>query len=152
MQAGGYFWPRMTLTFALNELAAAAAQVYAAFGHIRCWCFYAPMGSGKTTFVHALCTQVLGVTDAVGSPTFALMNVYQSPVAGELIHMDWYRLADAEEAIDAGIEDALGSKAFCLIEWPEKAAVLLPETYVKIEIELISYAQRRLHAAIVHES
>lgn len=140
----------MTLTFSRAELSGMAARLYEAFGHIRCWAFFAPMGSGKTTFIHALCSGILQVSDPVSSPTFALMNVYESPVAGEVIHMDWYRLVDVQEAVEAGVEEALFSPAFCLVEWPEKAGSLLPDTYLRIEIELISPEERRFHARIVH--
>ena len=110
----------------------------------RVFCFYGEMGAGKTTFIHALC-ELLEVKDSISSPTFAIINEYQSPVSGSIFHMDWYRLKDEEEAIQAGIEDALLSKNLCFIEWPEKAASLLPDDVFNVHIELLDANTRRLY-------
>lgn len=109
------------------------------------WAFYAPMGAGKTTFIHVLCKEILQVQDTISSPTFAIINEYKSPEAGVIYHMDWYRLKDEEEAIRAGAEDALFSKNLCLIEWPEKAKNLLPEDTFEIHIKVIDSTTRRLY-------
>ncbi len=113
------------------------------FSHKKIWAFYAPMGAGKTTFIHALC-ETLEVKDAISSPTFAIINEYKSAVAGTIFHMDWYRLKDEEEAQQAGVEDCLLSGNFCLVEWPEKAEGLLPEDVLHISIELINENIRRI--------
>ncbi len=107
------------------------------------WAFYAAMGSGKTTFIHALCEE-LGVKSAISSPTFAIINEYTSSEVGSILHMDWYRLKDEEEAIHAGVEDSLLSGSLCLVEWPEKAAGLLPDDCLRIHIELLDEKTRRL--------
>jgi len=108
------------------------------------WIFHAGMGTGKTSFIHALC-EVLEVKDTVTSPTFALINEYESPIAGIIYHMDWYRLKDEEEAIQAGIEEALLSGNLCLIEWPEKASGLLPEKPFEVFMEILDEKMRRLY-------
>ncbi len=112
----------------------------------RVWAFHAPMGAGKTTFIHALC-ELLEVKDSISSPTFAIINEYQSPLAGTIFHMDWYRLKGEEEAIQAGIEDTLLSKNLCLVEWPENAAALLPEDVFNVYIEILNATTRRLHTS-----
>lgn len=58
--------------------------------------------------------------------------------------MDWYRLKDGQEAIQAGMEDALLSNNYCFIEWPEIAAELLPENVFVINIELIDENTRKI--------
>ncbi|HEX8357913.1 MAG TPA: tRNA (adenosine(37)-N6)-threonylcarbamoyltransferase complex ATPase subunit type 1 TsaE, partial [Segetibacter sp.] len=64
---------------------------------------------------------------------------------GQLIyHMDWYRLKDEEEAIQAGVEDYLQGKYLCLIEWPERAAGLLPEECLHITITAEDEQTRRI--------
>jgi tRNA threonylcarbamoyladenosine biosynthesis protein TsaE len=102
------------------------------------------MGTGKTSFIHALC-EVLEVKDTVSSPSYALINEYESPIAGTIYHMDWYRLKDEEEAIQAGIEDAITSGNLCFIEWPEKAAGLLPEKPFEVYMEILNEKMRRLY-------
>jgi tRNA threonylcarbamoyladenosine biosynthesis protein TsaE len=105
------------------------------------------MGAGKTTFIHHLC-DYLGVEDAVSSPTFALINEYHFLNNGQdktIYHMDWYRINSEEEAINAGIEDALLNKdAYCFVEWPEKAIHLLPQPYLWIEIEVLDETKRKM--------
>jgi tRNA threonylcarbamoyladenosine biosynthesis protein TsaE len=104
------------------------------------------MSAGKTTVIHALCNY-LGVTDAVSSPTFALINEYHFEQEGRdrtIYHMDWYRLRDTAEAIGAGLEDALSpNDAYCFVEWPEKALELLPTPYLWIDIKLGAQPEER---------
>src|SRR4051812_5570638 len=101
------------------------------------------MGAGKTTLIHAICTH-LKITETISSPTFALINEYLSPVAGTIYHMDWYRLKTDEEAIQAGMEDAILSKNYCFIEWAEKAEAILPDNTFKINIELVDENTRKI--------
>jgi tRNA threonylcarbamoyladenosine biosynthesis protein TsaE len=95
--------------------------------------FYGKMGAGKTTFIKAIC-EVLEVKDTVSSPTFAIINEYNSNLAGPIYHFDFYRIKDKTELYDFGYEDYVYSGNICFIEWPEKAEDLLPAETVKIEI------------------
>ena len=137
----------MDVQFNLEDIHRIAQQLWSQSRSFTTWAFYAPMGSGKTTFIHALCN-TLGVTTAVSSPTFAIINEYKSPDAGTIYHMDWYRLKDEEEAIQAGVEDALLNGNLCLVEWPEKAEALLPENTLKIHLEWVDSHTRRLYTTI----
>jgi tRNA threonylcarbamoyladenosine biosynthesis protein TsaE len=108
--------------------------------------FHGPMGSGKTTFIHALC-DVKGVKDVVGSPTFSIINEYEYDCEGTkkvLFHIDLYRLKDEEEAMRAGVEDVLFSGNICLLEWPEKAPGIFPDDKVDVFIEVLDDKTRRL--------
>lgn len=126
----------MILEFTQENIAEAARQAWEYGKKHSVWAFAAPMGAGKTTFISTLCREVLGVKDVVSSPTFAIINQYQSGVAGTIYHMDWYRLKGEEEAVMAGVEECLTSGYLCLVEWPEKAAGLLPEDSITISIQL----------------
>ena len=87
--------------------------------------FDGPMGSGKTTLIKEIAT-LLGVNDVTSSPTFSLVNEYESD-SGEIIyHFDFYRIETEDEAYDMGIEEYLDSDAWCFIEWPDKVQNLLP--------------------------
>lgn len=96
--------------------------------------FYAPMGSGKTTFTTALC-RVLGVReDAVSSPTFSIINEYRT-VAGEPVyHFDFYRITRIAEALDIGFYDYVDSGSLCIMEWPENIEDLLPDETLRVHI------------------
>jgi tRNA threonylcarbamoyladenosine biosynthesis protein TsaE len=133
----------MNVGITLRNIKSVAAKLWEEYKGYSVWALHGEMGSGKTTFVHALC-EVLQVKDVISSPTFAIINEYRSPLAGTVYHMDWYRLKNEEEAVQAGIEDALLSGNLCLIEWPDKAAGLLPDEVVNIYLEATDMNTRKL--------
>jgi tRNA threonylcarbamoyladenosine biosynthesis protein TsaE len=132
----------MILEFTKEDITSAAQKVWEYGKKYSVWAFHAPMGAGKTTFISALCKEVLDVKESISSPTFAIINQYRSPIAGIIYHMDWYRLKSEEEAIQAGVEDAIIHDSLCLIEWPEVAPALLPDTSLHIHIELLGDNRR----------
>jgi tRNA threonylcarbamoyladenosine biosynthesis protein TsaE len=133
----------MNTSFHLSQIKDIAAQLWQEGREKKVWAFYAPMGAGKTTLIHAIC-DVLNVKDAVGSPTFAIINEYRSPVAGIIFHMDWYRIKDETEDIQAGCEDCMESGNICFIEWPEKAFDLLPVDALHIHLRILNECEREL--------
>ena len=96
--------------------------------------FSGEMGAGKTTLIKALCEH-LGVKDEVSSPTFSLVNEYNSNV-GTIYHFDLYRIQSEEELYDIGYEDYFFSGYLCLVEWPEMAETMLPEKHVLVNIRV----------------
>lgn len=102
------------------DLDAVAAGLLALPGE-RVWAFYGPVGAGKTAVVQAMC-RALGVTDETASPSFALVHPYATARGGTVYHLDLYRLENAEEAWDLGLEDLLDGPDPVLIEWPERVA------------------------------
>ena len=103
--------------------------------HTSIVCFDGPMGAGKTTLISALCNK-WDVKDQVSSPTFSIINHYESEIKGSLYHFDFYRLNRLEEALDIGIEEYLESGNICLIEWGDRIKSLLPENIIIIDIAL----------------
>jgi len=95
--------------------------------------FFGPMGVGKTTFIKALCNE-LGVVEIVTSPTFALINEYQTGSGQIIYHFDFYRIEKIEEVYDFGYEDYFFSDNYCFIEWPDKVAEILPENVVFVQM------------------
>lgn len=75
------------------------------------------LGAGKTTFTQFLIRK-LGSTDEATSPTYTIVNQYNSP-AGEIFHFDLYRLKNTGEVLDIGIDEYLDRAALCIIEWPD---------------------------------
>ncbi len=138
---------KVETVFTLHTIALAAKELFEKYKHKKVWAFTAPMGAGKTTFINTLCKEVLQIEDLSSSPTFSIINEYNSPLFGKIYHLDLYRLKDEEEAIQAGVEDTLYSDAFlCMIEWPEKAAELLPEDVLQIQIDVIDQSTRKITA------
>ena len=124
----------------LSELNEAAKQVIFNYSDDRIFLFYGNMGAGKTTFINELC-HALGVTEHTSSPTYSIVNEYNSP-SGRIFHFDFYRLKDEMEALDMGYEEYFYSGDYCFVEWSEKIPNLIPLNYVKIAIEVLDNQHR----------
>ena len=119
----------------LAEINEAAKKFIENMGDGKVFAFYGKMGAGKTTFIKAICEE-LGVDDVITSPTFAIVNEYQSATTGDSIyHFDFYRIKKLEEVYDMGYEDYFYSGSLCFLEWPELIDDLLPEDATKVTIE-----------------
>ena len=119
----------------LDNIHVAAKEFLENMGNGKVFAFYGKMGAGKTTFVKAVCEE-LGVDDVITSPTFAIVNEYQSATTGDSIfHFDFYRIKKLDEVYDMGYEDYFYSGSLCFLEWPELIEELLPEDAVKVTIE-----------------
>ena len=132
----------MKLEFSINELEEVARKVVSSNPN-KVVLFNGEMGVGKTTFIKALCKE-LGVHDATSSPTFSLVNEYQTD-KGELIyHFDVYRLKSENEAYDMGMDEYLYSGAWNFIEWAEKIPSLIPDEHTVIDLTKLPNGNRQL--------
>lgn len=130
----------MEITFSLDKIDEIAEKILTLSKH-KIFLLEGEMGVGKTTLTKAIAKQ-LGVKEVTSSPTFSLVNEYQSD-DGLLYHFDLFRLEDLSEAYDIGIEEYLDSDNFCFIEWPEKIMSILPE-YHTLQLDWVDKQTRRL--------
>lgn len=107
----------------------------------RIFAFYGSMGSGKTTIIKAIC-EALGAVDIVTSPTFTIINEYNTSDGESLFHIDFYRIKKPEEVFDFGFEEYLESGSYCFIEWPELVKNILPPDTVNVKITVNENEQR----------
>ncbi|GAA4145830.1 tRNA (adenosine(37)-N6)-threonylcarbamoyltransferase complex ATPase subunit type 1 TsaE [Sphingobacterium kyonggiense] len=126
----------------IADLPAAADWLLEQSAENRVFVFKAPMGAGKTSFIKVICSQ-LGVTDATSSPTFSIVNEYES-ANGPVYHFDFYRLKDEQEAFDLGYEEYFYSGDYCFVEWPEKIPNLIPEDAVEVNITVDEDLKRHI--------
>ena len=126
----------------LDKIADAAQEFVSQIGEKRVFAFYGGMGAGKTTFIKAVCDQ-LGVNDAVTSPTFGIVNEYNSQM-GPVYHFDFYRIKRAPEVLDIGFDDYIYSGNLCLMEWPELIEDFLPEETAIVKITEIENGMRKI--------
>lgn len=136
----------MVMQISLDQLNEFAARFWKEAGSARVFAFHGPMGAGKTTTIAALC-RYKGVTDALGSPTFSIINEYayaEEGKAKKIFHIDLYRLKDDEEVVQTGVEDCVYSGDICFVEWPEKAPYLFDENALHVVIEPVNEALRQI--------
>lgn len=131
------------LTRSLSDLKQVAEFVVRLMEEYTIFLLEGNLGAGKTTLVQKVC-ELLHSGDEVVSPTFSLINPYQTD-KGTFYHMDMYRIKSREEAIDFGIEEYLWEDNFCFIEWPQIITELLPEKFVQIRISLQPDESRLIH-------
>jgi tRNA threonylcarbamoyladenosine biosynthesis protein TsaE len=104
------------------------------------------LGAGKTTLAKGIAS-ALGVGDVVSSPSFSLVNEYdtEQPAVSRLFHLDLYRLGDEGDLASIGFDDLVASAdGVMLVEWPERAVTALPERFLLIEIETVGSDNRHL--------
>ncbi len=133
----------MNFTFTLKDIDSVAEKIIPFLERAKVIAVDGSMGAGKTTFIHAVCRQ-MGVTDKMSSPTFPIIQQYKTASGLNINHIDVYRLKDIEEAIQAGVSDAVTSGDFCFIEWPEKILDILPSHFISIFISQADHTKRRL--------
>jgi len=133
----------MDIIFKLGEIDQVAKTFLANTVHHKVFALYGEMGAGKTTFVHAVCN-ALGVKDTIGSPTFSIINQYQTNTAEIIYHIDLYRLKDEEEAIQTGVEDCLYSGNYCFVEWPGRAPGIFPDKTLYVTLLAVNNDTRKL--------
>jgi tRNA threonylcarbamoyladenosine biosynthesis protein TsaE len=117
-------------------------------GDIKVWLLDGAMGAGKTTFVR-MYGQYKKFIEPVSSPTFSIVNEYRNNDGDIFYHFDFYRIKNEREAFEIGVEDYFYSDNICLVEWGSLIPSLLPETYVKINFEILSEQSRQLNVTIV---
>lgn len=131
----------MTITYELDNLKEVASRILENITH-KTLLFYGEMGSGKTTLIKELASQ-MGFDDVVNSPTFSLVNEYGDGT-NKLYHFDFYRINTPEEALDMGVEEYFYSGHWVMVEWPDKIQGLLPNDFHRITIEKLSENSRTL--------
>ncbi len=132
----------MNITFSLDEITEVAKQILKQNPN-KVILFHGEMGVGKTTLKKALANE-LGVNGTTSSPTFSLVNEYQTTNNQTVYHFDFYRLNNEIEALDMGADEYLYSGNWCFIEWAEKIPNLIPDSHSTISIILLSDGKRLL--------
>jgi len=134
--------PNRTLILPLATEAATAALGELLATHARpgdVIALYGDLGAGKTTLARALIRRLAGPETEAPSPTFTLVQTYQTPSLA-IWHFDLYRLNDPREARELGMEEAVDGLS--LIEWPERLGQYLPSA--RLDVRLSFEGERRI--------
>jgi tRNA threonylcarbamoyladenosine biosynthesis protein TsaE len=119
----------------IDKLEQVSEQIFNLYPTYTVWLLNGPMGAGKTTFAKSICNFLNCITQA-SSPSFGIVNEYQTSGMHSIYHFDCYRFRSEDEAYDIGMEEYLDSGNLCLIEWAEKIPNLLPAKYLIIDINV----------------
>jgi tRNA threonylcarbamoyladenosine biosynthesis protein TsaE len=125
----------------IDNIHEAAKKFIDQIGNKTVFAFNGKMGAGKTTFIKSIC-ETMGVRETVNSPTFSIVNEYETPDLNIIYHFDFYRINNIHEAIDFGVEEYLYSGNLCFMEWSENIAPLLPDSLVNVSIVEIEDGKR----------
>lgn len=130
----------MTLTYHLRDIDEVANKILS-YSKNKIFILNAPMGAGKTTLITAMCKK-LGVIDKMSSPTFSIVNEYNLENQS-VFHFDLYRVENAEELFDIGIEDYIQSESYIFVEWPDLLTPYL-QGFTELRIEPLDETTRKI--------
>ncbi len=139
----------MTRTFPLcspDETARHARLLGARLGGGDTLLLRGDVGAGKTHFARALIQSQLATPEDVPSPTFTLVQVYDTARGIQIWHADLYRLGDPAEAEELGLGEAM-ERAICLIEWPDRLGTMIPPDALDITLAASDVEQARILTA-----
>jgi len=128
----------------LEDLNRVATEIVSFANQYKVWTLEGEMGAGKTTITKAL-GEVFGIVDTVNSPTFSIVNEYRDEQHQVYYHFDFYRIKNEAEAQDIGVDEYFYSGDYCFIEWPSLIPSLLPDSHLRLEIEILDENKRRIN-------
>jgi len=111
------------------------------YANFKKWAWYGDLGTGKTTLTKS-CMKILGSVDEGSSPTFSIVNQYQTIRHESIWHLDLYRLKNTEEAFQAGIYELIRGDDYYFVEWPELIEEWMDDSWLKLYIETLDTETR----------
>ena len=117
----------------------------------KCFAFVGEMGAGKTTIIQRI-LNLNGVKNLQGSPTYSIINEYETEEGMIFYHLDCYRIKNNAEAFELGIEELLSKKNPIFIEWPKKINAFLPSDTIWVHLEVSGNHTRIIEIADEHRS
>ncbi len=120
--------------FDLTDIDKVAVSLLAIQPDNRLFFFEGNLGAGKTTLIKSMC-KAIGVTSEMSSPTFSIVNEYESQDASKVYHVDLYRIETKQDIVQIGLFDYLDSGSYCFIEWPSLLYGEVPGLRCELTIE-----------------
>lgn len=133
------------IAHSVAETEAAAADLAGTLRGGECVALHGEMGAGKTQFVRGLVRGLGGNARAVSSPTFVLLNVYDTPpIRLPVFHLDAYRVGGPDDFEAIGFPELLSQGGVVVVEWPQRVERLLPPDAIRVLIEPVGETMRRI--------
>lgn len=135
---------KIVISYSLSEINEAVIKFISATKNYYVFKLFGEMGAGKTTFINAYC-QAMNTTSEASSPTYSIINEYETSSEKKIYHADLFRLKNTDELLNIGFEDYLKEEDCTIfIEWPQVAEALLPDNAVSLYFETISPTERTI--------
>ena len=131
------------LVYSVNEIDKVAETIIGEGKEHNVWLFKGDLGTGKTTLLKSI-GKLLFIKDEVSSPSFSIVNEYQSELHKKIYHFDFYRMKDQSELTDIGWWDILEEDKLIWVEWPEMIPDYLPEPHLFVDLQHISAEKRHI--------
>ena len=123
------------LSHSVTETEAIAAKLAESLGPNDVIALEGELGAGKTQFVRGLVKALGGDGRAVSSPTFVLLNVYQTPLFA-VYHLDAYRVGGADDFASIGFSELLEQNGIVVVEWSSRVKEILPAKRINVSFEI----------------
>ena len=134
---------RTIVTHSVAETESAAALLAADFRGGECVALYGDLGAGKTQFARGIVKGLNGDPHSVSSPTFVLLNVYDTPRL-RVFHLDAYRVHGGDDFDAIGFTELMEQNGVVVIEWPTRVESILPRRRINVTLQVISPHGRRI--------
>lgn len=139
----------ITFSYTIDELPDIAEKIIQQLSYSKILLFEGDLGAGKTTLIKEICKK-LNVADALSSPSFSIVNEYQTIDRKIVYHFDLYRIKSIAEAESFGIDDYIFSGEVCLVEWPQKIDKYWNGiSVIKCNLEVIDKDSRKISIFMV---
>jgi tRNA threonylcarbamoyladenosine biosynthesis protein TsaE len=127
----------------VSQTESIAAEIARTLAPGACIALHGNLGAGKTQFVRGLVAALGGNARSVSSPTYVLLNIYDS-TAPTVFHLDAYRISGPEDFESIGFTELLEQGGIVVVEWADRVAALLPPSTMHIHIEPLGKTRRRI--------
>ena len=127
----------------VEQTEAIAAELAATFRGGECVALDGELGAGKTQFVRGLVRALGGNPRAVSSPTFVLLNIYDTGGL-RVFHLDAYRVNGADDFESIGFSELLEQRGVVVVEWAQRVASLLPSEVIRVTIMTTDETHREI--------
>ncbi len=135
--------PRVIITRSPEETVALGERLAQELKPGACLALVGELGAGKTTLIKGLARGLGIAEDEVLSPTFVLIREYRQGRL-PLFHVDAYRITDADELREIGLEEYLLSDGITVIEWADRVLSIIPPSCLEVKLEILSELERRI--------
>jgi tRNA threonylcarbamoyladenosine biosynthesis protein TsaE len=135
------------LSKSVKQTEAIAAELAGRLAPGACLALDGDLGTGKTQFVRGLVRALGGNTRAVCSPTFVLLNIYDTPRCA-VYHLDAYRSAGPEDFAAIGFAELLEQPGIIAVEWADRIRTLLPQDTIEVRLATVSRTRRQVEIHI----